>query len=196
MKRKEFLKKSLAGGTVLGSYPFMVSKKRSIRINDSTSYDFKLNYAPKLGTFREHAGEDLVDQLKFISDTGLKGLTDDGMRKKPVSEQRLIGEALARLILKIEVLGAHAYSWDKEHLVTGDENTVDSFLEEIKSKNTIVGYECDGSELEWKEGLPYPTFQDGTPTTFSVLCTAPSSWNPAIASDTRNERMVTSVLHV
>jgi len=50
--------------------------------------------------------------------------------------------------------------------------------DEFGAKNTIVGYECDGCELEWKDGLPYPTFRDGTPKTFSVLCTAPSSWHP------------------
>ena len=42
---------------------------------------------------------------------------------------------------------------------------------EFGAKHTIVGYECDGCELEWKEGLPYPTHRDGTPETFEVLAT-------------------------
>ncbi|MFP6584715.1 MAG: N,N-dimethylformamidase beta subunit family domain-containing protein [Candidatus Hydrogenedentota bacterium] len=46
------------------------------------------------------------------------------------------------------------------------------------SKNTIVGYECDGAELEWRDGLPYPTFRDGTPESFTVLGTAPTRWAP------------------
>ena len=45
-------------------------------------------------------------------------------------------------------------------------------------KDTIVGYECDGCELEWREGLPFPTRRDGTPKSFSVLCTAPARWAP------------------
>jgi hypothetical protein len=44
--------------------------------------------------------------------------------------------------------------------------------------NTIVGYECDGCELEWRDGLPYPTTKDGTPETFTVLGTAPARWHP------------------
>jgi len=44
--------------------------------------------------------------------------------------------------------------------------------------NTVVGYECDGSELEWRDGLPFPTYRDGTPETFTVLSTAPASWHP------------------
>jgi hypothetical protein len=45
-------------------------------------------------------------------------------------------------------------------------------------KDTIVGYECDGCELEWKDGLPFPTFRDGTPKTFEVLASAPAKWHP------------------
>ncbi len=45
-------------------------------------------------------------------------------------------------------------------------------------KDTIVGYECDGCELVWKDGLPSPTHRDGTPETFVVLGTAPAKWAP------------------
>lgn len=46
------------------------------------------------------------------------------------------------------------------------------------SKDTIVGYECDGCELEWTAGLPKPTHRDGTPKDFTVLATAPARWHP------------------
>lgn len=49
---------------------------------------------------------------------------------------------------------------------------------ELGGKDTIVGYECDGCELEWKDGLPFPTFKDGTPKTFEVLGTCPVRWHP------------------
>jgi hypothetical protein len=42
----------------------------------------------------------------------------------------------------------------------------------------VVGYECDGCELEWKDGLPAPTHKDGTPENFEVLATAPARWHP------------------
>ncbi len=50
--------------------------------------------------------------------------------------------------------------------------------DEFGGKSTIVGYECDGCQLEWRDGLPYPTGKDGTPKTFSVLGTAPAKWHP------------------
>ena len=49
---------------------------------------------------------------------------------------------------------------------------------EFGGEETIVGYECDGCELEWREGLPFPTYKDGTPENFTVLCTAPARWHP------------------
>ncbi len=45
-------------------------------------------------------------------------------------------------------------------------------------RDTIVGYECDGCELTWKDGLPFPTHRDGTPDTFTVLSTCPARWHP------------------
>ena len=50
--------------------------------------------------------------------------------------------------------------------------------EKFGGKDTIVGYECDGCELTWKDGLPFPTCKDGTPKTFEVLATCPVRWHP------------------
>ena len=44
--------------------------------------------------------------------------------------------------------------------------------------NTIVGYECDGCELTIENGLPVPTYRDGTPEGFTILATAPVRWHP------------------
>ena len=44
--------------------------------------------------------------------------------------------------------------------------------------DSIVGYEADGCELEWRDGLPYATHHDGTPDTFTVLGTCPVRWHP------------------
>jgi hypothetical protein len=49
---------------------------------------------------------------------------------------------------------------------------------EFGGKDTIVGYECDGCELEWRDGLPFPTNRDGMPKSFTILATAPAKWAP------------------
>lgn len=45
-------------------------------------------------------------------------------------------------------------------------------------KDSIVGYECDGCEMQWKDGLPYPTGKDGTPAGFEIVATCPARWAP------------------
>jgi len=50
--------------------------------------------------------------------------------------------------------------------------------EAFGAKYKVVGYECDGCELVWKDGLPEPTHRDGTPKGFVVLATAPAKWHP------------------
>jgi hypothetical protein len=50
--------------------------------------------------------------------------------------------------------------------------------EKFGGRDTIVGYECDGCELVWREGLPFPTAKDGTPENFTVLSTCPVRWHP------------------
>ncbi len=50
--------------------------------------------------------------------------------------------------------------------------------DQFGGKDSIVGYECDGCEMEWVDGLPKPTHRDGTPQTFEILATCPAKWHP------------------
>jgi hypothetical protein len=44
----------------------------------------------------------------------------------------------------------------------------------LGSGTTVVGYECDGCVFTYRDGLPYPTGEDGTPSTFEILGTCPT----------------------
>ncbi len=44
----------------------------------------------------------------------------------------------------------------------------------LGSNATVVGYECDGCAFTYRDGLPYPTGEDGTPSTFEILGTCPT----------------------
>jgi hypothetical protein len=45
----------------------------------------------------------------------------------------------------------------------------------LGTASTIVGYECDGCDFTYRDGLPYPTGTDGTPAGFEILGTAPAA---------------------
>jgi hydroxypyruvate isomerase len=56
--------------------------------------------------FKHHAGEDPIDQLKFIADQGFMALEDNGMKRKPVDLQEKIAKEMARLDLEMGVFVA------------------------------------------------------------------------------------------
>ena len=69
---------------------------------------FQLEYAPHFGQFRQHVGDDLIDQLKFIADQGFTALEDNGMAGRPPEEQEKIGREMARLGLTMGAFVAYA----------------------------------------------------------------------------------------
>ncbi len=46
-------------------------------------------------------------------------------------------------------------------------------------KPMIVNYECDGCDFDIKNGIPVPTYRDGTPETFQILGSAPAGLSSA-----------------
>ncbi|KAA3658876.1 MAG: xylose isomerase, partial [Calditrichaeota bacterium] len=57
---------------------------------------FKLKFAPHFGMFKNHAGEDLIDQLKFMADEGFTAFEDNGMKNRSVETQQKIAKELAK----------------------------------------------------------------------------------------------------
>ncbi len=59
----------------------------------SSTGKFKLKYAPNFGTFREHAGKDPIDNIKFMSDQGFRAIFDNGlMGKAPDLVDKIVKE--------------------------------------------------------------------------------------------------------
>ena len=69
---------------------------------------FGLDYAPHFGMFRHHAGEDLIDQLRFMHDEGFRALEDNTLPERDVATQERIGSELSRLGMRMGVFVAHA----------------------------------------------------------------------------------------
>jgi hypothetical protein len=55
------------------------------------------------------------------------------------------------------------------------EGTGITYGDVLGASATIVGYECDGCDFTYRDGLPYPTGLDGTPVDFEILGTAPAA---------------------
>lgn len=103
MDRREVLKTTLAAGAALGLGAVPIRRARGAPVRS-----FRLKYAPHFGMFQHHAGEDLVDQLKFVADQGFTAFEDNRMPGRPVEVQEKIAAEMTRLGLEMGVFVAEA----------------------------------------------------------------------------------------
>ncbi|MDR1676168.1 MAG: TIM barrel protein [Tannerella sp.] len=93
MERRNFIRQA-AGGVLLAGLSGMSAEAAESRASRSNGAKFTLKYAPSLGMFKQHAGKDPVDNLKFIADQGFRAAYDLGMIGRPSAEQeKIAGEA-------------------------------------------------------------------------------------------------------
>lgn len=104
MQRREFLAASGAATSALA----LGAKATSAQETAHQSASFHLKYAPHFGMFKQSAGDDLIDQLKFAADQGFTAWEDNGMSKRPVEEQSRIAEAMEKLGMTMGVFVAYA----------------------------------------------------------------------------------------
>jgi hydroxypyruvate isomerase len=101
--RRDFLKYATAAGVTMmatpaasGSETFPVQKKAG-----DASAPFRLKYAPGFGMFREHAGKEITDNIRFCYDMGFRAMFDNGLMKRAPEEQVKIANELHRLGMEL-----------------------------------------------------------------------------------------------
>ena len=99
---------------------------------------FHLNYAPHLGMFRHHAGDDPIAQLEFMADQGFRSFEDNPMAGRSEELQTQIAETLIRRGLQMGVFVAHKIYWDKPNLASGDPDFRQEFLKDIKASISVA----------------------------------------------------------
>lgn len=137
MIRRDFIKTSALSAASLSLGTNTILGETSDNDLDK-NYKFKLNYAPHFGMFKNNAGEDFIDQLKFISDQGFTALEDNGMKGKSVSDQEKIASEMTKLGIKMGVFVAHTIYWKEPNLTSGNKELRDEFLKEIKESVEVA----------------------------------------------------------
>ncbi len=94
----------------------------------SEKNNFKMNYAPHFGMFKNSAGEDLIDQLKFMADNGFKALEDNGMMSRTPEMQTKIGETMAKLGMEMGVFVVDKGGNGANTLAAGKKENIEIFL--------------------------------------------------------------------
>ena len=90
--RRDFIKKATTGAAFLAAPAILGSARAADAVTP-----FKLKYAPGLGMFSRHAGQDPVDNIKFCHDQGFRAVFDNGLMKREPAVQEKIMNELTRL---------------------------------------------------------------------------------------------------
>mgnify|MGYP000681134876 CR=1 FL=1 len=117
---------------------------------------FKLKYAPHFGQFRALAGEDLVDQVKFVADQGFTALEDNDMMKRTPAEQEAVARAMDRRDLTMGVFVASAIwgeqTWvhrENRDLLVGKMKEAVEVAKRVNARWTTVVLDSFDPGLEW-----------------------------------------------
>jgi hydroxypyruvate isomerase len=131
MNRKTFIKNSvIAGGSIVT--PTLLSAQLNKDSNSIGNENiFHCNYAPHEGMFKNNAGSDFLDQIKFAYDNGFRAIEDNNMMQRPVEQQKKIGDLLAKLGMSMGVFVITSDNWHwKTSLTTGKQEWIDKMVKD------------------------------------------------------------------
>lgn len=125
MKRSDFIKNgaALLGSTVLLNNDVMAEQQQK-----KAGATFKLDYAPHQGMFSATAGNNFVDEIKYMHELGFRSIEDNGLPGRPIDEQKKIGETLAKLGMRMGVFVVPKGGNGANTLAAGKKEYVDIFL--------------------------------------------------------------------
>ena len=132
MLRRAFLNKFSYGLATSSLIPFNLFSNYQLKNN------FKLNYAPHLGMFKNTVGDDPIDQINYMADLGFRAFEDNGMSSRSVDLQNKISKTLENRGMKMGVFVAHKIYWDKPNLSSGDDDYRNEFLNYIENSVEVA----------------------------------------------------------
>ncbi|MGI9469996.1 MAG: hydroxypyruvate isomerase family protein [Rubripirellula sp.] len=132
MRRREMLKGVAAGAVAVAS----VAGHRQIHAAPSESR-FKLGYAPHPGMFKQLAGPNVIDQIKFCADQGFTAFEYNGLPNETPEMQEKIGQTLDALNMQMGVFVAYG-SFDRPTFANPQEDTTAEIMAAMKDAVTVA----------------------------------------------------------
>ena len=107
MDRRGFMATGLAAGAAAVSAAAQSAQGMQL-VGSSSKETFKQKYAPHFNMFKNSAGKDPIDQLKFAADRGFTAWEDNGMMNKPKDLQERIAKTMEKLGMTMGVFVSYA----------------------------------------------------------------------------------------
>lgn len=138
MDRRKFVKQKLMATTALGLGGISLGTAGEKLGTPTVKNTFQLKYAPHLGMFKNHAGDDPVDQLNFMADQGFTAFEDNGMKGRSIQTQEKMASTMAKRNMTMGVFVAHEIFWKEPNLTNGDIALREKFLKEIQESVEVA----------------------------------------------------------
>lgn len=135
MERRKFLQNGTLAGIsalTLGSIGNTAQAAAGNNDKDVKGKPFNMNYGPHDGMFKNSAGEDFLDQIKYMYDQGFRSIEDNGMLGRPAAEQSKIGDLLNKLGMQMGVFVVDTGNNWKTSLASGKQEFKDAFIKTCK----------------------------------------------------------------
>ncbi|MBN2447812.1 MAG: TIM barrel protein, partial [Phycisphaerae bacterium] len=130
MNRRSFLGAGLAASTAALGFSASSAAGHSAG-SAARQSGFKLKYAPHFGMFKNLAGDDPIDQLKFMADQGFTAMEDNGMMGREIVLQEKIAAEMSRLNMTMGVFVAFV-DWGKPTMVNADKEVREMLVKQMK----------------------------------------------------------------
>ena len=131
--RRSFIKKATTTGAAILAAPAVFGMEgpgKKQKAADPVA-PFKLKYAPYFGMFKEHAGEDIIDNIKFCYDMGFRAMFDNGLMGRPVEDQVKIANEMHRLGMELGPFVLYA-DFDVTSFVLNNAETREMLVNKMK----------------------------------------------------------------
>lgn len=130
MLRRKFMQQSLlAGGAMLTTADLLAGSKHP-HLATEDNKPFNCNYGIHDGMFRNLAGNDFIDQIKFAHSVGFRAIEDNGMMDRTPERQKQIGDTLEKLGMTMGVFVVQFDKWPLQTSMTnGKKEWRDKFIQ-------------------------------------------------------------------
>ncbi|WP_276504343.1 hydroxypyruvate isomerase family protein [Terrimonas pollutisoli] len=127
MNRRNFVRNGVLAGASLTTATQLFGKEN--KKEQTADRPFNLNYAFHDGMFKNHGGDDFIDQIKFAYDKGFRSIEDNGLTGRSTEQQTKIGETLAKLGMTMGVFVVPKGGNSANSLAAGKKEYIDIFLQ-------------------------------------------------------------------
>ena len=132
MNRRTFTNYALLASMGMAAKPSLFAKQLKTK-----KHKFNLNYAPHIGMFKHHAGDDVIDQLNLMADQGFTAFEDNNMQTRAVALQEKMASTMVKRNMTMGVFVAYK-DFKNPTLARGNQEKRDDFLKQIKDSVAVA----------------------------------------------------------